>query len=124
MDPSGVDPDAPTARLGPEGLRAVRPGSGGVPRLDGAGVVPPDTPPDSAKSTARQVLARDVADAATPKRIKWIPHTHSNPLHARFCYMCLHGALEGKEEFLAAQDQVGQFSCVSRRRSYTARRSF
>mmetsp|Transcript_13212 Transcript_13212/g.32249 ORF Transcript_13212/g.32249 Transcript_13212/m.32249 type:complete len:1053 (+) Transcript_13212:508-3666(+) len=89
--------DQPTARLGPSGLQPIRPGSGGgsnLPRIS-----PPDTPPESAKSTARQAFEA----GETPKKIKWVPHTHTNPMHARFCYMCLHGALEGKDELVATE---------------------
>ncbi|CAD7972075.1 unnamed protein product [Amoebophrya sp. A25] len=80
----------PTARLGPSGLQPLRPGNA-LPRIG-----PAETPPESVKSTAR-------GDAPTPKQIKWVPHTHPNPMHARFCYMCLHGALEGKEELIAQE---------------------
>ncbi|CAD7939000.1 unnamed protein product [Amoebophrya sp. A120] len=95
-----MNPDElPTARLGNSGLQPLRPGSGGagLPRIS-----PPDTPPESAKSTARQSFNNQ----ATPKKIKWVPHTHSNPMHARFCYMCLHGALEGKDELIAEEIKV------------------
>jgi hypothetical protein len=30
--------------------------------------------------------------------VKWVPHTHANPKHAKFCFICLHGKLEGQND--------------------------
>jgi len=30
--------------------------------------------------------------------VKWVPHTHANPKHAKFCFICLHGKLEGEKD--------------------------
>jgi len=102
------DPDIPepTVRLGGERILNRRP-SGNGNRLPA--ISPPPTPPDSEKSTAR---LNKTDSLSTPKsfrsfgsgsqletpKVKWIPHSHANPKHAKFCYMCLHGALEGKDE--------------------------
>eukprot|EP00931_Biecheleriopsis_adriatica_P072889 TRINITY_DN47276_c0_g1_i1.p1 TRINITY_DN47276_c0_g1~~TRINITY_DN47276_c0_g1_i1.p1 ORF type:complete len:1210 (+),score=282.39 TRINITY_DN47276_c0_g1_i1:26-3655(+) len=32
--------------------------------------------------------------------VKWVPHTHANPKHAKFCFICLHGKLEGERDGL------------------------
>eukprot|EP00913_Durusdinium_trenchii_P014565 g13664.t1 len=36
--------------------------------------------------------------APAPGTVKWVPHTHANPKHARFCFICLHGKLEGEND--------------------------
>ena len=102
--------EIPTARLGPSGILPRRPGSasGSLPRIQ-----PTDTPLETPKSTARG------SDDGEPRKIKWVPHTHPNPSHARFCYMCLHGALEGKEDLLQARevDTSGDLPSVTEMRN-------
>lgn len=45
------------------------------------------------------------ADAATARGpVKWVPHTHTNPKHAKFCFICLHGKLEGHAD--GVEDEV------------------
>lgn len=36
--------------------------------------------------------------------MKWVPHTHSNPKHAKFCFICLHGKLQGQTD--GTEDEV------------------
>eukprot|EP00397_Hematodinium_sp_SG-2012_P005454 GEMP01005474.1.p1 GENE.GEMP01005474.1~~GEMP01005474.1.p1 ORF type:complete len:1041 (+),score=289.39 GEMP01005474.1:46-3168(+) len=116
-----------TVRLGASGLRRTSSAARQLPRLS-----PPVSPPDSAKSTARLIAAYGPNDSPrsfssnveTPK-VKWIPHTHTNPRHAKFCYMCLHGALEGKkeEEIVTLEDDLPS-SLELRNRGYLHPKQF
>ncbi|CAK0815123.1 unnamed protein product, partial [Prorocentrum cordatum] len=46
------------------------------------------------------------ANAATARGpVKWMPHTHANPRHAKFCFICLHGKLEGVKQQEAAEGE-------------------
>jgi len=83
--------------------------SGSLPKLS-----PSHTPPDSAKSGQRKFpemeSPRSVLSFTSAKnqhKVEWVPHTHKNPKHAKFCYMCLHGALSGKDvEEITLEDEV------------------
>jgi hypothetical protein len=66
---------------------------------DDAAAVPP--PPaavetDEDRMARRGVVSSDAPTARGP--VKWVPHTHANPKHAKFCFICLHGRLEGQKD--------------------------
>mmetsp|Transcript_69130 Transcript_69130/g.164727 ORF Transcript_69130/g.164727 Transcript_69130/m.164727 type:complete len:220 (+) Transcript_69130:52-711(+) len=85
---------------------AKRPSSGQLPSLDHAppppfatekinrGIDHPPPPPFATEKAARGVPDQPPA----PGTVKWVPHTHANPKHARFCFICLHGKLEGERD--------------------------
>jgi len=64
-------------------------------RRSAAVVPPPPAPVPGANRRAVQSLP-DAATARGP--VKWVPHTHANPKHAKFCFICLHGRLEGQKD--------------------------
>lgn len=43
---------------------------------------------------------KDKEEGKTRGPVKWVPHTHANPKHAKFCFICLHGKLEGERDSL------------------------
>jgi len=92
-----------------------RPGSGGGSRQAGGAIPPLDlgtggaTPsrvppvpaphPGADARKASDAIADKLSDAPTQRGpVKWVPHTHSNPKHAKFCFICLHGKLEGDKD--------------------------
>jgi len=68
--------------------------------------LPEDPPAPHAEARPQ----KDEAKARGP--VKWVPHTHANPKHAKFCFICLHGKLEGErdnlDEEVQRQSQEGE----------------
>lgn len=61
----------------------------------------PPVPSLDAGAVRRSKDAANVDDsnASTARGpVKWVPHTHANPKHAKFCFICLHGRLEGEKD--------------------------
>jgi hypothetical protein len=59
--------------------------------------VPP--PPEPVETEEEKMARRGLSDAPTARGpVKWVPHTHANPKHAKFCFICLHGRLEGQKD--------------------------
>ena len=61
-------------------------------------IVDPPPPPFSTEKLERSRPGTNAAAAPAPGTVKWVPHTHANPKHARFCFICLHGKLEGEND--------------------------
>lgn len=65
---------------------------------------PPEPVETEEEMMARRMKARGMdgeadGDAPTARGpVKWVPHTHANPKHAKFCFICLHGRLEGQKD--------------------------
>eukprot|EP00929_Paragymnodinium_shiwhaense_P063617 TRINITY_DN31786_c0_g1_i1.p1 TRINITY_DN31786_c0_g1~~TRINITY_DN31786_c0_g1_i1.p1 ORF type:complete len:1188 (+),score=241.89 TRINITY_DN31786_c0_g1_i1:126-3689(+) len=122
---SGVTPG-----MGDRSVSTPSMGAGArVPPLDlsgGDGGVPPPPPRhpedrrslpsnaalasiDDTKNTGAAALAARGNGASTNEQatargpVKWVPHTHSNPKHAKFCFICLHGKLEGQKDGIEDQ---------------------
>jgi len=52
-----------------------------------------------ARGGASAVMASALAQSqGAGQPVRWVPHTHANPSHAKFCYMCMHAGLLGKDE--------------------------
>lgn len=61
-------------------------------------IVDPPPPPFSTEKLERSRPGTGATAAPAPGTVKWVPHTHANPKHARFCFICLHGKLEGEND--------------------------
>lgn len=88
----------------------------------GSSVMPPPDP--IYDRVAEKLAARKRAGSATPESgasrrlgekterkdtVKWVPHTHANPKHAKFCFICLYGKLEGDRDAPGTgEDKVNQ----------------
>lgn len=74
----------------PDGTAGAYP-AGGVP-----------APPQPVETDEDRMARRGIqpaSDAPTARGpVKWVPHTHANPKHAKFCFICLHGRLEGQKD--------------------------
>mmetsp|Transcript_55613 Transcript_55613/g.132555 ORF Transcript_55613/g.132555 Transcript_55613/m.132555 type:complete len:1221 (-) Transcript_55613:28-3690(-) len=116
---SNVPRLAPLARPGSSGRPGSGDSSGGGRSTARIGVPPlplsstpqgsPDRgvpPPPAPHPVGREGLT-SVENALTPKGpVKWVPHTHANPKHAKFCFICLHGKMDPhKSEFEDQQRQ-------------------
>lgn len=56
--------------------------------------------PDGVPPSQFERPKRDKDEGKTRGPVKWVPHTHANPKHAKFCFICLHGKLEGERDNL------------------------
>lgn len=111
----GASPGAsPSSSLGASPPMSPQPpGSGrcmpAVPALDFGGgdalaVPPPPEGEDAASRIARRASEAAASNAETARGpVKWVPHTHSNPKHAKFCFICLHGKLDGQRDGIEDQ---------------------
>ncbi|CAK9046732.1 Hypothetical protein SCF082_LOCUS26265, partial [Durusdinium trenchii] len=61
-------------------------------------IVDPPPPPLATEKLDRGRPGTGATAAPAPGTVKWVPHTHANPKHARFCFICLHGKLEGEND--------------------------
>jgi len=62
-----------------------------------ADVPPPPEPVETEEEKAeRRGIQSEAKSQSGP--VKWVPHTHANPKHAKFCFICLHGRLEGQKD--------------------------
>eukprot|EP00930_Biecheleria_cincta_P001343 TRINITY_DN102476_c0_g1_i1.p1 TRINITY_DN102476_c0_g1~~TRINITY_DN102476_c0_g1_i1.p1 ORF type:complete len:1180 (+),score=247.81 TRINITY_DN102476_c0_g1_i1:82-3540(+) len=64
--------------------------------------LPEDPPAPHSESRLRK------EEPKTRGPVKWVPHTHANPKHAKFCFICLHGKLEGERDNLDEEVQRQQ----------------
>jgi len=122
-------PQYPTADLDGDPYPAIEP----VPPLTLAGQSAPGTPaselptargPPPGTSPPRSGAPSEVGSLGsrgqnTPKGpVKWVPHTHSNPAHAKFCYMCLHGRLEEADKIEEKPGEEGPSETDMKQRGY------
>eukprot|EP00439_Symbiodinium_sp_Y106_P050895 s36_g6.t1 len=59
---------------------------------------PPPAPHPLTEKLDRSKVKVPPAPPTAGSTVKWVPHTHANPKHARFCFICLHGKLEGERD--------------------------
>eukprot|EP00928_Gymnodinium_smaydae_P095095 TRINITY_DN811_c0_g1_i1.p1 TRINITY_DN811_c0_g1~~TRINITY_DN811_c0_g1_i1.p1 ORF type:complete len:1218 (+),score=283.26 TRINITY_DN811_c0_g1_i1:59-3712(+) len=110
---------SPNPRLGsnpgsarPDAVPPLGFGSAGGSSSSTSGAVPPPPKPldipDARKSSVVGRLSAEKAskDATQAARgpVKWVAHTHANPKHAKFCFICLHGKLDGQAD--GVEDRV------------------
>eukprot|EP00435_Cladocopium_sp_Y103_P042213 s1157_g11.t1 len=95
-DPTQGEPHVPRSNSS----GALRPSSAKRPSTTTLpSIVDPPPPPFSTEKLERGSRPGTGATAApAPGTVKWVPHTHANPKHARFCFICLHGKLEGEND--------------------------
>ncbi|CAK0894196.1 unnamed protein product, partial [Prorocentrum cordatum] len=118
-------------RAGPPPLPALRawaspkgagpglssPGAGG----GGTGAYPPPLHSSDGESAlarfqrgvaqVRPQLQQSDPNAATARGpVKWAPHFHSNPKHAKFCFLCLHSRLHGAQQAASEETSSGAAS--------------